>query len=76
MSDARTTKVVPDVSVESPLGLSGGYAYCGARLKAAIAITVTAASGNLFMALSSRDGGWPPAKFGQVPRAPTINQLT
>src|SRR6185312_8257688 len=51
-------------------------ADCGARLKAAIAITVTAASGNLFMALSSRDGGWPPAKFGQVPRAPTINQLT
>jgi hypothetical protein len=26
MSDARTTKVVPDVSVESPFGLRGGNA--------------------------------------------------
>src|SRR4029450_12474861 len=39
------------------------WADCGARLNAAIALIMTTASRNLFMALSSLDGAWLPAKF-------------
>src|SRR4029450_7399879 len=70
MSDARTTKVVPDVSVVhsafvvampwvTPRAVAvtpeqlRACADCGSRLKAAIAQTITAATRNLFIALSS-----------------------
>jgi hypothetical protein len=48
-------------------------ADCGARLKAAIALAVTAANKNLFMALSFVDDGWLPAK---VFASSILNQLT